>query len=163
MRKEVITIKRKLFVPGIAIFIMLGISIASLNAVSAQEVSSYPPIVQKLAERFNLNPSEVEDVFQEMHEERQADMHAQFEERLNDLVSEGKLTEEQKLKVLDKIEEMQTKMESLRDLNPEERRQESREMHEEMRKWFEDSGINFEELRFMVKLPGRGFEHKMIS
>lgn len=121
----------------------------------ANEVSSYPPIVQKIADRFNLNVGEVQKVFDDERDERRADMYAHFAERLNDLVTEGKLTESQKGAILNKHEEMQDKMEELKNLTPEERIGKMQSIHDEFKKWAEDQGIDLS----LIGPFGRGFRH----
>lgn len=135
--------KRKLIIPGLAVFALLGISMMSLSAVYAQDnPTAFPPIIQKLAERFNLNPDEVKDVFEEVHDEHMAEMHAKFEDRLDEQVAAGKITLEQKQMILDKQEEMQAKMEEFKDLNPEERHEQMKAFHEELKTWAEENDID---------------------
>jgi hypothetical protein len=84
-------------------------------------------------------------------------MLTNFEERLTQAVADGKITEEQKEKILDKHEEMQAKMESLKDLEPEERKAQMQTLHEELKKWAEENNIDFP--FFGMKLGfGRGFK-----
>lgn len=135
-------IKKKVLLPTILAISVLVVGILAATNVSAQDTANYPPIVQKIADRFNLNVSEVEQVFDEARDERRAEMYANFADRLDDLVSEGKLTETQKEAVLDKHEEVQDKMEALKDLAPEERREKAQAIHEEFKAWAEDQGID---------------------
>lgn len=146
--------KKKIILPTILALSVLVVGILATN-VSAQDVSNYPPIVQKIAERFNLNVTEVQQVFDEERDERRADMYAHFAERFNDLVSEGKLTETQKEAILDKHEEMQNSMEELENLTPEERKLRMQTMHEEFKTWVEEQGIDLT----LVGPFGRGFRH----
>jgi len=145
----------KLRLPTVLALSVLVIGILASN-VSAQDASNYPPIVQKIAERFNLNVSEVEQVFDEERDERRADMYAHFAERLNDLVTEGKLTEAQKEAILDKHEEMQNSMEELENLTPEERKGKMQAMHEEFKTWVDEQGINLP----LLGPFGTGFGHR---
>jgi DNA-binding transcriptional regulator YhcF (GntR family) len=151
--------KKKFLIPGLAIFVMLGINIFALSAVYAQDTNlSYPPTIQRLAERFNLNPAEVQNVFRELHDEKEADMEAIFEEKLDDLVKEGKLTEDQKQKILDKHSEMRDKLAELWNLDPAERREKSEAIHQEFRAWAEAEGIDLNNLWFFGKHMGGKFK-----
>jgi len=134
-------VKKKIILPTVLALSVLVIGILATN-VSAQDSSNYPPIVQKIAERFNLNVSDVQEVFDEERDERRADMYAHFAERLNDLIAEGKLTEAQKEAILDKHEEMQDKMEELKDLSHDERKEKMQALHEEFRVWLDVQGID---------------------
>jgi len=133
--------KRVIIFPAILAISVLAIGILATN-IKAQEFSSYPPLVQKIAEKFNLNIDEVEQIFDEEHDERRADAYARFAERLNDLVSEGKLTEGQKDALLQEHEEMHNKMEEFINLSPDERKEKIREAREEMRIWMEQEGLD---------------------
>src|SRR5688500_1654770 len=92
---------------------ILGIALISTlfgaNYVSAQDTSATSPsIVQKIAQRFNLSQTDVQKVFDEAHEERMSKMKVQVEERLNQAVKDGKITEAQKQALLSKFTEMMT-------------------------------------------------------
>jgi len=95
---------------------VLTIGILGATVALAQESLQHTPIIERLAERFNLNEEDVQEVFNEVHEERQAEMHARFEERLSDAVAEGKITEEQKALIETKHEEIEGRMSNLRNL-----------------------------------------------
>jgi hypothetical protein len=129
--------KKKIILPAVLALSVLVIGILTTN-VAAQEAGFYSPIVEKIAERFNLNVSEVQEVF----DERRAEMYARFADRLDEMVSEGKLTESQKEAILEKHEEMYDAMDDLRSLSPAERPERMREMHEEFRSWLEEQGID---------------------
>lgn len=149
--------RRKIILPAILLTGALAVGSLGFTRAYAQENSTYPPIVEKLAEKFGLNRDEVLDVFEEHRDDRKAEMFANFSERLDDLVAEGKITSEQKEKILDKHEEVQTKMESLKDLDPQERKAQMQAFHEELKKWAEENNIDFP---FMVfRSIGPGFKH----
>lgn len=134
--------KKRIILPTVLAVSILFIGILAATKVSAEDSSYYPPIVQKIAEHFNLNVGDVQKVFDEERDERRADKYAFFAERLNDLVSEGKLTEAQKEAILDKHEEMQDKNEEWRNLSFEERKNKMQETREEFKEWAEEQGIN---------------------
>ena len=85
-------------------------------------------------------------VFDEDRSERQAQRKELFEERLTQMVSDGKITEDQKKLILAKHEEMQSQREAQRDefqnMTPEERRSAVEEHHEELESWAEDNEID---------------------
>ena len=163
--KKVVDSKHKIFLP---VFLALAIFTVAILAtkVKAQEAVNYPPIVQKIADKFNLNVSEVAGVFDEERDERRAEMFAYFAEHLNDLVAEGKLTEEQKEAVLDKHEELQSSMEGLGGLSREERKAKMLEVHNSFKSWAEEQGIDLSSIgpfKFGFHQKGgdgSGFHHK---
>jgi hypothetical protein len=128
-----------------------------VSYVSAQD-AVYPPIVQKIAQRFNLDEADVQAVFDEERDEHHAEMQAKFIEKLDDMVNDGKITTEQKESILDKHEEMQNKMESLKSLTPGERRVEMKKLHGEMKTWAEDQGLEIPFMAFKFGF-GKGFGH----
>lgn len=96
---------------------------------------------QVLAEKLGVDQEEVSGAFQEMREERRQKMREMAEERLNQAVEDGVLTEDQKQALLDKKAEMQNQ----------------REQHKaEMQSWFEENGIDHNQLREYLGGFGRG-------
>jgi polyhydroxyalkanoate synthesis regulator phasin len=61
-------------------------------------------LVTKIAQRFNLNQSDVQAVFDEY---KNAEREAEISERLQELVDEGKITAEQKTLIENKLKEVQ--------------------------------------------------------
>ena len=95
-----------------------------------------------VVERFNLNADEVQEVFEEAREEKKAELQVRFEERLNQAVDEGKVTEEQKEAILAKKAEMREKHEELKDLSLEERHEAMKALQEEFKSWADENGID---------------------
>src|SRR5688572_9138741 len=135
--------RKRIILPTLLLTGALAVGSLGVARAYAQGNGSYAPIVQKLAERFGLNVEDVADVFEEIKDERMSNMHADFTERLDDAVLEGKLTEEQKQKLLDHQEEMQDKMQEWKDLDPKERHEKMKEFHGEFRKWLDEQDIEF--------------------
>ena len=149
---------KKVILSTVIVLSILMLGVAAANNASAQELSSYPPLVQKIAERFNLSVGDVQSVFDEERDARRADMYAHFAEKLNDLVADGKLTETQKAAILAKHEEMQAKMEELKSLDLEVRREKMRVLHEEFKTWAQQQGIDLSLIGPNGYGFGRGFK-----
>lgn len=115
--------KRRILLPSILALAVLTVGILATPKVSAQE-ATYPLIVQRIAEEFGLNAAEVNQVFEEVKEEHNAEVYAMWAEKLSDEVAEGKITEAQKEEILAKHEELREKMDGLKNLPPLERREE---------------------------------------
>jgi molecular chaperone DnaK (HSP70) len=118
---------------------LLGIGMAQADETDLADAR--PSLVQRIAEKFNLNQDEVQVVFDEFKGERQAEHRAKLEERLQKAVDEGKLTAEQRDAMLAKMDEMKNFMESLKDKTPEERKDALEQKHAELKKWAEDNDI----------------------
>jgi len=149
--------KKKIILPTILALSVLVVGILA-TGVSAQDASNYPPIVQKISDKFNLNVSDVQQVFDEEADEKRAERFAFFADRLDDLVSQGKLTEAQKEAVLDKHEEMQDKIVELKNLPVAERKEKMRQIHEDFKTWAEGQEIDLP----LIGPFGHGFSIKVI-
>jgi hypothetical protein len=133
---------------------VLGAGLLTATTAFAQNESTVQDpmhsLVQKVADKFNLNQDEVQAVFDEAHKERHAEMEAKFEEQLSQYVSEGKITEEQKQLILQKHEEMkanrETNKETFRNLSDEERRTQMEQKRAELEAWAEENGIDLQYL-----------------
>ncbi len=127
--------KRKALLSILAAGTMIAAATLSVNSVRADD-EAFRPLVQRIAEKFNLDESEVEAVFTAVHEERMQEMQERHEERLQEAVTAGIITEEQMNALIVKHEEMRSE------------RMENREAHrEEMEAWFAENGIDHEALR----------------
>lgn len=128
---------------------LLGVSAASAHGNGEHK----DELVTKLAEKFNVDKSEVEAVFEAQHAEMEAEREAERSEHLQSLVDSGKITAEQKTALEAKFEEMHTKREELKDQNLT-----RKEIHDKMDEardsfeaWAEEQGIDLDAIR-----PERG-------
>lgn len=137
----------------------LALTIASISgAVAIDNASAHgfgggegrDSFIQSLVEKFNLNEDEVDSFLEEQRAARQEERKTEREEHLNQLVSEGKLTEDQKSALIEKMEENQAEREANREefqnMTREERRAQRQEHRDEMDQWFEDQGIDKDDL-----------------
>jgi len=138
--------RNRFLVPTFLAVSILMVGVISTSVVSAQ-VSSYPPVVERLAERFGLDKGEVKQFFDEVHSEHQADMYASWVERLDDLVAQGDITSEQKEELLTKLDEMREKIEALQDLDPETRHEDVVQIRQEFRDWAKAQEIDLSSIK----------------
>ncbi|MEK7570636.1 MAG: hypothetical protein AAB553_00030 [Patescibacteria group bacterium] len=154
-------IKKQLLVPVIGLT-LAGATFLGIGSAYAQstDTQNYPTIVQKIADKFGLNPSEVQTVFKEHHEERRVEMQSKMEEKLTQAVTDGKITAEQKEAILKKFQELHDKkeanMDKLKDMTPEERKETFESEKQELEKWAEENNIDMKSL-----MPFGGFGMKM--
>jgi len=127
----------KKLVYSLAVIAIFGLGVAGYVSAGQQM-----PMYERFAQRFNLDEGEVEDFFSEVGQERFQFMQEKQEERLDSWVEQGSITEEQKELVLAKKEEMREKNEALRDLDPEQRKDEMQALRQEMREWAEENDLN---------------------
>lgn len=89
-------------------------------------------MADKLAEKLNLNESQVSEAMEQIHSERQAEMKERISQKLDEAISDGVITAEQKEKILARQTEMEQKRERER---------------QEMQAWEEENGIDMSKLK----------------
>lgn len=138
---------------GMAGLTGLGVASAAANTSSSDDPMS--GIIDKIAAKFNLNKQEVRAVFEEERVTHEAEHEQRMEDRLSQAVTDGKITEEQKKKIIAKWEEihstMKSQAESLKDMTHEERRTVKEQRADELKTWAEENDIPEEYMFF-----GRG-------
>jgi hypothetical protein len=145
MKKKSLKITLSL-IASLALFLMLGTACTSeLNADPLEE-GEYPPFVERLAERFDLDKDEVMDFLEELREERKAEMEARFEEKLDELVQDGEITSAQKEAILEKKEELEAFKEGLGDMTVSDAKGALKDLKEELKDWAEENDIEFKYL-----------------
>ncbi len=139
-------IKKTLMIAGAVTTIGLAGSAAAVQAVSAQSNDS---LAQAIAQKFNLKQDDVQSVIDQQRQQNQAEHQAErkkhVEDKLTQAVSDGKITQEQKTKILAKLEELQSQHQQMRqefkNMTPEQRKQTMQQHHDELKQWAQDNGI----------------------
>ena len=157
--------KKKLLLSA-AVVTLAGLSYFGTGYTFAQSTDSQSTtLVQKIATKFGLNQADVQAVFDEQRDEHHQQMQNRFEEKLTQLVKDGKLTEEQKTKIIAKFSEVKqqndTTREEMRDKTPEERKAAHDKRQEELKTWAEANGIDANVLTDAFG-PGRGMGKHMM-
>ena len=141
--------QKKLLLTAAAVAIVGTTLVGATQAFAQSNDTSDNPrssLVERIANKFGLQESEVQAVFDEARSQHQAEMQQRSEERLSQLVSDGKITEEQKQLIISKRDELraehQSEHESMQDLTPEERRAAMDEHRQELEDWASQNGID---------------------
>lgn len=113
-----------------ALVLSLGASGIILTSNSSA-ASARDSLIAKLATKFNVDESEIEAVFDEFKDERQADLAAEVSDDLQDRVDSGDITAEQKTAIEEKLAEIQAERETNR---------------EELEAWADENGIDYKYL-----------------
>lgn len=115
---------------------------AGAGLVNAQSsTSGGTSLVDKIAQKFNLNKSDVQKVFDEDRASHEAERQQKMEERLTQAVKDGKLTQAQADAIKAKLQEMKTFMDSLKDKTEQERRDAMKTKMDELKQWAADNNI----------------------
>ncbi len=148
---------KKLIIPAALLMTAVGTGIFLTRPVNAQEgQNNHQSIVDRLVAKFGLKKEEVETVFQEDQQARQQENQARFEAKLEEAVTAGELTAEQKALILAKHQELQQqnqnrgpKGEDWKNLSAEERqtqmqaeKTERENRQAELKAWAEANGID---------------------
>lgn len=147
--------KKAKLIPVFA-FAVLAASVFGTSAIYAQDDTTSTTIVQRIASKFNLNEDEVQAVFDSEREERKAEMEARFAEKLDEAVSEGRLTSSQKELIQEKRAELDAMREAhrkdheaLSEMTQEERdamRSEMEAERDDLKNWAEENNIDLKYL-----------------
>lgn len=136
--------KKNIIIPvlTLALATLVGVgAYTGLAAASNGNGNGPQADVSSLAEKLGVDESKVQEAFDQMHTERQAEREAQYSDNLDKAVADGKITAEQKQLILDKHDSIET---------------EKRQRGQEMRTWAEENGIDMEILHD-YGVGGRGF------
>ncbi len=144
------TLSKSLLVLG-AVTTIGAVGFIGANTVSAQG-SNQDSLASKIATKFNLNKNDVQKVVDEQRSEHMANMQAKFNDRLTQAVKDGKITEDQKTKIIAKQAEMKTFIDGLKDKTPAERHTAMEAKKTELIQWAKDN--NIDQQYIMQKLGG---------
>ncbi|MEK7461421.1 MAG: hypothetical protein AAB647_04390 [Patescibacteria group bacterium] len=132
------------------------LGVTSANA-EAQGDETRQPLVQKIAERFNLNEADVQAVFDEEKTGHMNQMQQKFDDRLAQAVLDGKIDLAQKQLILDKRAELQkthgSDRETFKNMTPKQRQAAKQTRHADLQAWATEKGID---LRYLMPGPKGG-------
>ena len=154
--------KKPLIIAGAVTAVGLS-SIVGTGIVSAQnDQTGQSDIVTKIAQKFNLDKGQVQQVFDEQRMAVRAEHDQKMDERLDKAVKDGKLTQEQADQLKTKHKEMMAAMESVKDKDPETHHKEMKAKIDEFQKWAQENNIPKEFWGMKVRMnhgPDKGFMH----
>ena len=131
--------KKKLIIGSLA---ALGtVAIIGVSGASAAASNPKQNLIDAIASRFNLNKSDVQQVFDEQHDKMQAEHQQTMKDRLQSAVDQGKITADQRDKIIAKLDELKKTRDSLKDKTPEDRRTAMKTQFDQLKKWASDNNI----------------------
>jgi hypothetical protein len=153
---------KKTLITVATVSVLSGGLVAVTNAfaqTSASGQNGIPSLVQEIANKFHLNTSDVQSVFDQHKQEMQSKMESNYETYLQNLVNSGKITEEQQQMILNKhkalLSQMQSNKNNFKNMTPAERKSQMQASLQELKNWAKQNDINLQYLRPFG--PGRGF------
>jgi len=133
---------KKVLAAVLALGIISLVGYFGSNYVLAEDENPmHQTLISRIAEKFNLKESDVEAVFEAVRDERRDEMKSQRSEKLTQAVSDGVITEAQKVTLLDKMEEHIGERQANR---------------AEMQNWYKDQGIDQTKLRDYLRPEAKG-------
>lgn len=107
-------LNKLLLIGGTSLAVVLA-SLAGIGVVSAQsDTTASSSIVDKIAQKFNLNKADVQKVFDEDHVAREVEHKTELKATLDQAVNDGKITADQEAKLIAKLDEMHAAREKAR-------------------------------------------------
>lgn len=155
-----ININTRIIFPALALVVAGAYGATQASAHSFDGGIGQENIITRLAEKLGKSPEEVQVVFDEIRQERQAEHQKLMEEKLSTAVSDGKITEAQKQLIINKLQQLhedrQEQIESLKDKSPEERRAAMKTHRDELQSWAKSNGIDLSLLDLKFGMFGKG-------
>lgn len=136
--------------------VAFGLTAASVGAVhAASNTTSTNPmnsLVIAIAQKFNLNTTDVQQVFDDQHTQMEASRQEEFKTRLAQTVTDGKLTQDQADKIIAKFAELDSQRETNKTAmdgkTEAERRTAMQEQMTNLQQWATDNNIPMKYLPF---------------
>jgi hypothetical protein len=101
-----------------------------------------------IAQKFNLNQSDVQSVFDQYRQDRRSQMEAQFKTRLDQDVASGKITADQETLILNKRKELAdnraSQMANFKNMTQAERQAAWQKDRQDLTDWAKQNGIDIQ-------------------
>jgi len=140
--------KKSKIIAGVIVGLCLmatGFGVVKATSGSIGSNNPMSKLVILIAQKFNLNETDVQNVVDEyktqMDTERESQQQTEFTARINKAVTDGKLTQAQADLIVAKMAELKTQEEAMRSMTPEERKTTMKERMDTMKQWMTDNNI----------------------
>ncbi len=138
-------LSKKMIIPMAAVAI-IGAGVYGVSQVSAAtDTSSTSPqasLIQKLADTFHVDKSKVQAVFDQNRTEQEAKHEAEYETRLTQAVTDGKITSAQKDAILAENKTLKAEMDAAKDGTPAERKAAMQKVRTDAKAWASQNNID---------------------
>ena len=155
-------ISKKILLPALAVSAIIGASYFGINQVQAQASDNpFSGLVQKISQKFNLDQTQVQTVFDDYRNEqkqnRQQNMQQREQDRLTQLVKDGKITEDQKNAIIAELASLREKYkpENFKDMTADQRKQQFQNQQDEIKAWAQGQNIDLSLLKPGFGMGGR--------
>lgn len=153
--KKTLVVAAVTAVTGVTSLGVAGLANAATSSTNNDPMSS---LVDAIASKFKLNKTDVQKVFDEQRQANQAEREAEAKTELAQLVTDGKLTQDQADKITAKRAEMQKEREANKANGQRPTDTEMETKRTALDKWFTDNNIPTD-YRYLVFGGGHGRGH----
>ena len=148
-------------IAGLALVAVVGMGVAATQAASDNGRPNFMAgLATALAQKFNLNAGDVQNVISEQMTQQRAQMQEQREEvfgdRLAKAVADGKLTQAQADLILAEKAKVQAQIEALEGKTGSERQAAMKQIMDAAKQWATDNNISQGYMMFGFGGPGKG-------
>ncbi|HEX3082355.1 MAG TPA: hypothetical protein VHQ86_03805 [Candidatus Saccharimonadia bacterium] len=137
-------LSKKILIPMAALAV-IGAGVVGVAGVSAATDTSDPQasLIQKLTDTFHLDKSKVQAVFDQQRQENQANREANYETKLDQLVTDGKITSAQKTAILAENKKLKAELDAAKDSTDKTaRRTAMKNVRTEARDWAQQNNLD---------------------
>lgn len=136
--------KKKLLITALVITTLAAGAVGAQGAF-ATSTSSNPTLVQMIANKFGLNQSDVQQVFDQYKQQHAQNMQQNYQARLDQLVKDGKLTSDQEKLILDEHQKLMTEhasdFQNIKSMAKDQRKNILSSIHQEISVWSKANNI----------------------
>ena len=163
MRKSVRPVMIATFI-GVSTLVTKMPAFAQTPTPTQTKVNFFDGLVKYLADTFHLDQTQVKSAITTYHSQHKADMQQirddHMKTRLDQLVKDGKITQEQENAILAELNTLKSKYspESMKDLSKDDRKTKFQQMQTEVQTWAKDHNID---PRYLMPEFGMGMHMKM--
>lgn len=139
-------LQKKYVLPAIMLTILGGsmIAVRPAQAFFGSD-NGQDTMVKELATQLGVSEDKVKSAMDTIHQKHEQEREQKMQEKLDSLVSQGKITAEQKTAFVAKLAEHKKQMDAIRDdssLTDEQRREKMKTLHDELKQWLTDQGLS---------------------
>lgn len=145
-----------IFIRKKIIISVLGLTIAGATLLDTPHVfaqsngGQLPSLVQMIATKFGLNPTDVQTVFDDYKTQRQSQMETSYEAMLSQAVKDGKISQAQMQLILAKHKELQAdrsaNISNWKNETPDQRKASMQTQKQALQTWATQNGIDIKYL-----------------
>lgn len=139
-------LQKKYVLPAIMLTILGGSMIAVRPAQAFFGPSdSQDSMVKELATQLGVSEDKVKSAMDTIHKKHEQEHEQKMQEKLDSLVSQGKITKDQETAFLAKLADQKKQMDAIHtdtSLTDEQRHEKMKTLHDEFQKWLTDQGLD---------------------